>query len=73
MEYKLRDVSLYSLPHHIVIFSLFGPNVPLSILLPDTLSMRYQVLHYLRTSHIFVPLCISIVAVLGMKEQDKIF
>ena len=73
MEYKLRNVSLYRLSHHIVIFSLFGPSIPLSILLSDTLSVRYQVLHYLRTSYVIVPLCILIVTVLGMKEQDKSF
>jgi len=71
MEYMLRDVSLYSLHHYIVIFSLFGPNIPLSILVADTLSVRYQVLHYRRTSYVIVTLCISIDTVLGMKD-DKI-
>jgi len=69
----LRDVSLYSTPHHIVIFSLFDPKIPLSILLSDTLSVRYQVVHYLRTSYVIVPLRILIVTVLGMKEQEKRF
>jgi hypothetical protein len=72
MEHKLQDFWLHNLFHHIVIFSLFGSNILLSTLLLETLSVRYQVLHYLRTSYLFVPLCILMVTVLGMKE-DKSF
>jgi hypothetical protein len=70
---RYEYISLYSLRHHFVVFSLFGPNISLNILHSNTRNMRYQVLHYLRTSCVITPLCILIFMALAVKQQDKSF
>jgi hypothetical protein len=76
-QYKLRSSSLYSFLQPPITSSPFGPNIPLSTLFSNTLSLcsslnvRGQVLHPYRTTGKIIVLYILIYTFLDRREKKR--